>query len=150
MHYSIDVIHKICSKLHDRTSPSPCHYRLRRHRQLHLKAATALSNARVVALADLAEGRVKETAQKFNIPRWTTDTASLLADPEVDAVVLALPAHIRTALAIEAFRHSKHVLTEKLVAMNSREVEMMIEAQGDRVDAAPHTGCDASCAGASG
>jgi predicted dehydrogenase len=69
------------------------------------------------------------------VKRWTTRAAELLGDPEVDAVVLALPACARTALALEAFRRGKHVLTEKPVAMNAAEVERSISAQGSRVAA---------------
>ena len=30
------------------------------------------------------------------MPRWTTSAAELLADPSIDAVILALPANLRT------------------------------------------------------
>ncbi len=67
--------------------------------------------------------------------RERIEGAELCADPDVEAVVLALPCHGRFALAMEAFAQGKHVLTEKPVAMNVGEVEQMIEARGDLVAA---------------
>jgi predicted dehydrogenase len=57
----------------------------------------------------------------------------LVADPEVEAVVLAFPARGRAEMALRAFASAKHVLTEKLVAINADEVIRMIAAQGDLV-----------------
>jgi predicted dehydrogenase len=59
----------------------------------------------------------------------------MFEDPEVEAILLALPAYARTELALAAFDRGKHVLTEKPVAMNAGEVEAMIEARGDLVGA---------------
>lgn len=103
--------------------------------QHHLAAAIQLGNAQVTFVADLREDAARQTAEKFGVKRWTTRTEELLGDPEVDAVVLALPACARTALALEAFRLGKHVLTEKPVAMNAGEVKQLIQAQGSLVAA---------------
>lgn len=103
--------------------------------QHHLAAAAQLGNVRVTFVADLREDIARQTAEKFGVKRWGTRADELLRDPEVDAVVLALPACARTAVAIEAFRLGKHVLTEKPVAMNAEEVERLIQAQGSCVAA---------------
>lgn len=103
--------------------------------QYHLRALAKLTTARCAAVSDLRADLAEKTAAEFGVPRWTTDTAALLTDPAIDAVVLALPACARTPVALEAFRHGKHVLTEKPVAMNAAEVRAMLAAQGDRVAA---------------
>ncbi len=103
--------------------------------QFHLRALAKLKTARAAAVCDVRPDVAQKTAAEFNVPRWTANAAELLADPGIDAVILALPANLRTALALEAFRHGKHVLTEKPVAMNAAEVRTMIAAQGDRVGA---------------
>lgn len=103
--------------------------------QHHLAAASKLKSVEVTLLADLREDSARQTAEKFGVKRWTTSASELMADPEVDGVVLALPACARTALALEAFRRGKHVLTEKPVAMNAAEVRRLIRARGRRVAA---------------
>lgn len=103
--------------------------------QYHLRAAAKLTTARIVAVCDVRSDVAQKTAAEFNIPRWSANASELLADKSIDAVILALPANLRTALALEAFKNGKHVLTEKPVAMNAAEVRTMIAAQGDRVGA---------------
>jgi predicted dehydrogenase len=103
--------------------------------QYHLRVLAKLTTARAAAVCDLRADLAQKAAADFGVPRWTTDAAELLADPAIDGVILALPAFARTPLALEAFRHGKHVLTEKPVAMNAAEVRAMIAAQGDRVGA---------------
>ncbi len=99
--------------------------------QFHLRALAKMKNARAVAVCDLRPEVAQKTAEEFGVPRWTTDAGELLQDPSVHAVILALPAVARTAIAIQAFKHGKHVLTEKPVAMNAAEVRAMLAAQGD-------------------
>ncbi len=103
--------------------------------QYHLRALAKLTHARAAAVCDIRADVAQKTAAEFNLPRWTTRADELFADPTIDAVILALPASLRTALALEAFRHGKHVLTEKPVALNAAEVRAMIAAQGGRVGA---------------
>ncbi len=103
--------------------------------QYHLRSLAKLTNARVAAVCDVRPEVAQKTAAEFNVPRWTARAAELFADSSIDAVILALPANLRTELALEAFRHGKHVLTEKPVAMNAAEVRRLIAAQGDRVGA---------------
>ena len=103
--------------------------------QYHLRAMAKLTTARVAAVCDVRTDVAQKTAAEFKIPRWTASASELFADPSIDAVILALPANLRTALALEAFKHGKHVLTEKPVAMNATEVRTLIAAQNGRVGA---------------
>jgi len=103
--------------------------------QYHLRALAKLTTARAAAVCDVRTDVAQKTAAEFGVPRWTASASELFADPAIDAVILALPANLRTALALEAFQHGKHVLTEKPVAMNAAEVRAMIAAQNGRVGA---------------
>ncbi len=84
----------------------------------------------VVAVADLREEVAREVAGQFGVGRVYADGEDLLKDPEVEAVVLALPARWRTDLALHAFARGKHALIEKPVAMNAGEVRRLIAARG--------------------
>ena len=96
--------------------------------QYHLRALAKLTTARAAAVCDVRTDVAQKTAAEFGVPRWTASASELFADPAIDAVILALPANLSTALALEAFKHGKHVLTEKPVAMNAGEVRALIAA----------------------
>ena len=49
----------------------------------------------------------------------------LLADDQIEAVVIALPLHLHAPAAILAMKHGKHVLTEKLMAHNIAQCKLM-------------------------
>ncbi|NPV47553.1 MAG: Gfo/Idh/MocA family oxidoreductase [Armatimonadetes bacterium] len=96
----------------------------------HAEAAAGCELTELVAVADLIPERARETAARFDVARVYGPGSDLIADPDVDLVVLAMPAHARTALALQAFAAGKHVLTEKPVAMDATEVEALIAARG--------------------
>jgi len=99
----------------------------------HAQAATDSTVVDLLAVSDLRPEVAREVADLHSVPKVYTDAESLIADSEIEAVVLAMPAHVRTDLALKAFAAGKHVLTEKPVAMNSQEVETLIAAKGDLV-----------------
>ena len=97
----------------------------------HMKAALGTPWAELVAVADLIEERAKAAAEKYGAPKTYIQGDDLIEDPDVEAVVLALPADGRFALAKHAFAAGKHVLTEKPVMMNAKMVEELIALRGD-------------------
>lgn len=101
---------------------------------VHLNTALELPEFQVVAVADLLEDKGRANGEKAGC-RVYREGADLLRDPEVEAVILAFPAQHRTALALQALEHGKHVLIEKPIAMNAAEVEQLLAARGDRVAA---------------
>jgi predicted dehydrogenase len=52
----------------------------------------------------------------------------LLADPEVDLVVLVTPHNTHRDLSVQASRAGKHVMTEKVMCLNAQEADQMISA----------------------
>ncbi len=55
------------------------------------------------------------------------DHEELLADPEIEAVVIAVPLSHHARIAIEAMKAGKHVLTEKLMGHSITECKDMIK-----------------------
>ena len=49
----------------------------------------------------------------------------LLADPDIEAVIIAVPLHLHAKVAIDAMLAGKHVLTEKLMAKTVAECKLM-------------------------
>jgi xylose dehydrogenase (NAD/NADP) len=56
---------------------------------------------------------------------------ALINDPLVDAVYISLPNHMHCEWTVAALNAGKHVLCEKPFAMNTAEVEIMIQAARD-------------------
>jgi predicted dehydrogenase len=59
----------------------------------------------------------------------------LLANKDIEAVVIALPLHLHAQVAIDAMKAGKHVLCEKLMAWNIAQCKEMIKAadENDRI-----------------
>jgi 1,5-anhydro-D-fructose reductase (1,5-anhydro-D-mannitol-forming) len=67
-------------------------------------------------------------AAEQGVPRVHDTLAALLADPAVDAVVIATPNSLHAAQAIAALRAGKHVLVEKPMATDVGEARAMVAA----------------------
>lgn len=75
--------------------------------------------------------RIRETgeafAQKHQIPHVFTSPEEMAASTCIDAVYIASPNALHASLSILFMKHGKHVLCEKPLASNAREVHEMIK-----------------------
>jgi predicted dehydrogenase len=101
----------------------------------HARAAAAIEEAELVALADTRLEAARALAGELGVEKVYGGAEALLADEAVEAVVLALPASVRAEICIKAFAKGKHVLDEKPPSMGPAETRRMIAAQGDLVGA---------------
>jgi len=92
--------------------------------------------AAVLQLADNCElyavgSRNLATAQQFaseyNIPKAYGSYEELVQDPEVDVIYIGTPHNLHLENTLLALNHNKHVLCEKPMGVNEREVSIMIE-----------------------
>ena len=75
------------------------------------------------------DGAVANVEKAFGYKaQGVTDFRHILDDPEVDAVVMALPVHWHAPLSILACKAGKHVYVEKPCCHNPREGELLVEA----------------------
>ena len=65
-------------------------------------------------------------AQKYSIPNVYTDYDEFLCS-SVDAVYIASPNFAHCRQTLKALEHGKHVLCEKVLAMNGPEVRAMVD-----------------------
>ncbi len=97
----------------------------------HVSEASSSPLANLIAVADIMGDRAKAMAEKFNVPTYYTNEDDMLNDDRIEAVVLAMPAGVRTPIAFKALEKKKHLIIEKPAASNSAEIEKMISMRGD-------------------
>ena len=90
-------------------------------------AAAAGQTLHAVAARDLA--RAREFADAFGAPRAYAGYDALLADATIDIVYNALPNDAHLAWTVRALEAGKHVLCEKPLALEAREVAVLQAAE---------------------
>jgi predicted dehydrogenase len=97
-------------------------------RRALVEPASRRGDVEVVAIAARDEARAAGFAAQHGIARAYGSYEALLADPDVDAVYVALPAALHARFSILALAAGKHVLCEKPFAANAQEAEAMVAA----------------------
>ncbi len=80
----------------------------------------------VVAVVDDDAERRAEAVERFGCQAYVQYQA-LLADPNVELVVVSLPSHLHMSASVEALSAGKHVVCEKPMATTLAEADRMIE-----------------------
>ena len=94
----------------------------------HLPALRRIPSIAVVALSD-PDPRARERAGRLAPGAGCHDSAdSLLARPDLDAVLIAAPTHLHAELASAAADAGKHIYLEKPLATSSAEASRIAEA----------------------
>ena len=87
----------------------------------HFEAVRKSRNADLFAICDLATDLV-EKMEAIHAPRKAfTDYAAMLADPELDAVIVAIADQFHVSMARQALAAGKHVLVEKPLGVTVEE-----------------------------
>jgi myo-inositol 2-dehydrogenase/D-chiro-inositol 1-dehydrogenase len=90
--------------------------------------ARRLPGARLAGIADPAPGAAERLAGSLGAPKATTDPAELLADPAVEAVLIAAPARFHADLVVAAAGAGKAVFCEKPMALTLADADRAIAA----------------------
>lgn len=88
--------------------------------QMHLRQSQKLANAKVYAAADISKNALSR-AKEAGVKNTFTDYKDLLKDPDIDAVIIALPNHLHLQCAREAAEAKKHIFMEKPLSRNVEE-----------------------------
>jgi predicted dehydrogenase len=76
----------------------------------------------IVGIASRDGARAQAAARELGIPKAYGSYEEILADPEIDAVYNPLPNHLHVPWSTRAAASGKHVLCEKPIGLNVREV----------------------------
>ena len=93
-----------------------------------IEAASHHPDFQLVAVYSRTEERAKEYARKHNAELTFTDLEEMANSSEIDAVYIASPNALHCEQSIIMMNGGKHVLCEKPLASNTKEIAKMIEA----------------------
>ncbi len=90
--------------------------------------------ANILWVNSASEATTQAAANEFGVEKWTLDYREILADPTVDAVVIATPPYLHAEQLEAALAAGKNVLLEKPIAESSESLSRIVTA----VDKAPY------------
>ncbi len=91
--------------------------------------ASAVGGAHLAALSDADADRAARVAAETGARRCHADSMALIADPAVDAVLIASPDATHAAFVLACLNAGKPVLCEKPLAATLAEAEVIIAAE---------------------
>ncbi len=94
----------------------------------HMPGWQKLPDVEIFAVCDINKQTAQAAAEKFGVPHVLTDYKKLVAMDELDIVDVCTPNAWHKAPTIAAFRHGKHVIVEKPIAVSAAEARQMIAA----------------------
>ena len=91
----------------------------------HFESCTKSRNATLYAICDVAEDLLARMAVTHGAQKMYTSYDAMLADPDVDAIIVATSDTFHVPAALQAVRAGKHVLCEKPLGVTVEEVELL-------------------------
>ncbi len=87
------------------------------------------TSTEVTAIASRDLGRAQAAARQLGIPRAYGSYDELLADPELEAIYIAVPNHMHVEWSVKAIQAGKHVLCEKPLSTSVQEIRKVVAAR---------------------
>jgi predicted dehydrogenase len=97
-------------------------------RSRHIPGFQVIEGTRLLAVCNRRRESTHAVALEFRIPRTYDRWQDLVADDEIDAVVIGTWPYLHYPITLAALEAGKHVLTEARLSMNAEEAYEMLEA----------------------
>ena len=94
----------------------------------HAEVLHGMPGVELAAVCTRREWRLKEIADRFNVPRTYTDYNELLADEDIDAVTIVTHAKDHVPPTVAALGADKNVFLEKPMALTTAECDTILDA----------------------
>src|SRR5687767_5728370 len=91
----------------------------------HIPGLRAVPDIEIVAVCNRRPGSTAAAAKEFGIPRTFETWQDLVADPDIDAVVIGTWPYLHCPITLAALEAGKHVLTEARMSLNTAEAKQM-------------------------
>ena len=116
--------------------------------KLHIEnIAQNIPEAELIALCSLDLPGAEILSKQFNVPKVTSDYTALLADPKVEAVLVASATDTHVEISQAAAKAEKHVFCEKPISLDLAQVDetlAIVEKAGVKFQVGFHRRFDAS------
>ena len=97
--------------------------------KVHAQSITYnVPTAKVLGITDVFKDGLQELADKYGIEKVYNDYKEMLADDEIDAVLVCSSTDTHADISIEAAKAGKHVFCEKPVDLTPAKVQAVIDA----------------------
>jgi predicted dehydrogenase len=103
-------------------------------RLMHLPGFQAIDGVTVDVICNRSEASSRKVATDFGVLRTEVDWRKVVADPNLDAIMIGTWPYLHAEATIAALEAGKHVLTEARMARNTGEAVRMLEASKARPD----------------
>ena len=77
----------------------------------------------LVTLCSLNLPNLKSIAEQYNVPKVTTDYNTLLADPQIDAVLITASTNTHVEMSQAAAKAGKHIFCEKPISLDLEQID---------------------------
>lgn len=94
---------------------------------MHLPILSERRDVEVAAVADLDDLKAQSVARRFGVGR-VLDDDDLVADDEIQGVVISAPSFVHESLARACLEAGKHVLVERPLALSAGGVRWVMQA----------------------
>ena len=102
--------------------------------RLHIEhLAQRIPEAELIAICSLNPSGAESLAEQFNVPKVMTDYKTLLADPQIDAVLVTSSTDTHVEISQAAAKAGKHIFCEKPIAFDLEQIDetlAIVEAAG--------------------
>jgi predicted dehydrogenase len=96
-------------------------------RLMHIPGLQSIDGVEVVGVANRTLDSSRQVAQEFGLARTYEDWTSVVADPDLDAIVIGTWPNMHSVVTIAALEAGKHVLCEARMARNAAEAREMLD-----------------------
>lgn len=93
----------------------------------HAEDIVKAEHAELTAVCDIDKEKADRIAAQHGVPAYY-DYRDVLADPNVDAILVSTPHYDHVPISIDALENGIHVLVEKPIAVHAKDAHKMIDA----------------------
>ncbi len=108
---------------------------------MHIPEIVKENDFEIIVIGGRKGHRLKQQCEQYNIPGWTQNYDDIIADDNLDAILVATPHPLHVPWGMKAIEAGKHLLMEKPLCTDMGEADRFVEAaenSGVTVMCMPH------------